>query len=130
MTLVTPCTVLVLDEDRDVVDLIAASLVPRGYYVVDGRSPTIALNLLRTIVAEVLLVDLPQVDGELGGLIAAARAAGRAPWPQVVVTGLAGERDTHPYVHLVKPFSDLALVEAIEGECGPPPGVSRPGARV
>jgi CheY-like chemotaxis protein len=84
--------VLVVDDDRDACDAIAAALEQVGYVVETSTDPLEALSMLATFVPDLLLTDLqmPRMDGL--ELIHRVRASGTRV-PAVLMTGAAETYD-------------------------------------
>lgn len=109
-------TILVVDDDRPMRELIEVILGRAGYVVLTAASSTLALRVARDAERIDLLLtdlDMPVMDGvELAGRFAAFHPA--APvlfvtaWPQRIDT-------TEPYAFLAKPFSTDELRGAVRG---------------
>lgn len=117
-------SVLVVDDDDEVRDMVAAVLTKRGYTLATARDGREALELLRTLRPELIFLDvrMPIVDG------AEFRQAQRRnkEWiriPTVVMTGVDDEPVLDPGVELAlrKPIRTAELLEIVRRHCEPPP---------
>jgi len=90
-----PCTILIVDDERDYVETLAMLLQSSGYHVLTARDGELALQVLRTHAVEVVLTDLamPRLDGFK--LLEAIRAQPRLADVLVMVVSGWGGRDTH-----------------------------------
>lgn len=114
---------LVVDDDDEVREMVAAALVKRGYSVATARDGREALGLLETLRPELIFLDvrMPIVDG------AEFRQAQRRNkhWiriPTVVMTGVDDEPLLDPAVELAlrKPIRTAELLEIVRRHCAPP----------
>jgi len=89
--------VLVVDDDEEVLNVIARQLAPRNWTVIPTPSPAEALHLLRTREIGVLLCDMNMPD--LGGneVLRAAREAN----PDIISVVLSGRADRDDLVRAV-----------------------------
>ncbi len=108
--------VLIVDDDREVCELISRTLIRAGYQTVTARSGEAALTLVDGGDIQCLVVDkvLPGMHG--GELMAEARR--RVPGlPVVLVSGHPEPLsfgDERPEVCLAKPFKSLStIVDAV-----------------
>lgn len=90
-----PCTILIVDDERDYVETLAMLLQSSGYRVLTARDGELALQALRTHAVEVVLTDLamPRLDGFK--LLEAIRAQPRLADLLVMAVSGWGGRDTH-----------------------------------
>lgn len=116
-------SVLIVDDDADTRDLLAVVLMHRGYTVVTSANGFDALEALRSIRPEMILLDIqmPTMDG------AEFRQAQRhdrelLEIPTVVMTGSREEPvlDIGVNETLAKPFSAAELIAIVERHCHPP----------
>jgi PAS domain S-box-containing protein len=115
------CRVLVVDDNKDAAEMLAAGLRHFGYDVQLALDGPTALERLRTFDAEVALLDLglPTIDGfELASRITSTYGDRR---PRLVaVTGYGQDHDIIRGrnagfdVHLIKPVELTVVIEAIE----------------
>jgi len=119
----SPPTVLVVDDDPAIRELMVDTLVSAGYWAAGAEDGAQALQLAaETEVIDLLLTDwvMPGMDGvELARRMRLARPEVRV----LVVTGyftapeIAG---TLPFPVLLKPFSPQNLTEAVQAALAPP----------
>src|SRR5262249_3706164 len=85
-------TFLVVDDEIDSREMLAAVLEHRGAQVVQGESAESALRILRERAVDVVIADIamPMIDGY--GLMRRMRAAGHTV-PSIAVTAFAGPDD-------------------------------------
>jgi CheY-like chemotaxis protein len=116
--------VLVVDDDIDAADLMAEMLRSKGFVVVVAHASSAALDVVRTFVPEVALLDigLPEMDGyELARQISEAGVACQL----IAITGYGQDEDRARSLyagfaaHLVKPVSPEAILSAIDRGAGP-----------
>jgi two-component system KDP operon response regulator KdpE len=109
--------VLVVEDDRNIVDLVRANLMVRGFTVLVSRSGEDVLELLKTSQAEIVLLDLmlPAADGfDLCRDIRAVSSVGL-----IVVSARRGEQDKVRALnlgaddYLTKPFGVEELLARI-----------------
>src|SRR5580700_7099775 len=127
-------TILVVEDDRNIVDLLRANLLVRGFEVVVSRTGADALAMVRAGGAEIVLLDLmlPGVDGfDLCRDIRSESSVGI-----IVVSARRGEQDKVRALnlgaddYLTKPFGVdelLARITALLRRSRVPPD-SRPTA--
>ena len=121
--------VLVVDDEASIRRLVELTLTDEGYEVVAAPDGATALELLRTCVPSVILLDMqmPVMDG--ADFAAAYRARGGALAPIVLLTAAtnaeqrASEIDADAY--LAKPF-DLDQLIAVVERCVASPEAARP----
>jgi len=115
-------TIVAVDDDPDVLEVVEAQLRLDGYSVIKETDPYNAVAALRKKQADVLLVDLamPDVRGDV--LIAEVKADHELRRvPIVVLTGSEIDRDTRRTLErfsvpaLAKPWKQDALLDTIEG---------------
>ena len=116
-------SVLVVDDDADTRDLLAMTLLRRGYSVVTSSNGSDALDVLRSTEPEMILLDIqmPVMDG------AEFRQAQRRDSrliriPTIVMTGSREEPvlDIGVMETLAKPFTREELLALVERHCVPP----------
>jgi two-component system KDP operon response regulator KdpE len=109
--------VLVVEDDRNIVDLVRANLMVRGFTVLVSRTGEDVLEVLRTSQAEIVLLDLmlPGADGfDLCRDIRAVSSVGL-----IVVSARRGEQDKVRALnmgaddYLTKPFGVEELLARI-----------------
>jgi len=95
MRAAAPCTVLIVDDERDYVDTLAMLLQASGYRVLTAPDGELALQALRSHAVQVVLTDLamPVVDGFR--LLEAIRAEPACADALVMAISGWGGRDTH-----------------------------------
>lgn len=110
-------TVLIVEDDLNIVDLIRSNLVVRGFDTLVSNEGARALNLLDTETPDIVLLDLmlPDVDGlEICRLIRERSSVG-----VIVVSARGGERDKVSALnvgaddYMTKPFSIEELLARI-----------------
>ena len=117
-------TVLVVDDEPDVLAIVVAILEEEGYHVVAARNGQEGLAQLRQARADLVISDvmMPLLDGRaLCRSIAADPELGAIP---VIMMSAGGEtlvRDTCPYrAFVVKPFNLDALLTTVQQVLQPP----------
>jgi two-component system, OmpR family, KDP operon response regulator KdpE len=109
--------VLVVEDDRNIVDLVQANLMVRGFTVVVSRAGEDVVDLVGSVHADIVLLDLmlPEVDGfDLCRDIRAASSVGI-----IVVSARRGEQDKVRALnlgaddYLTKPFGIEELLARI-----------------
>jgi two-component system KDP operon response regulator KdpE len=103
--------VLVVEDDRNIVDLLRTNLVARGFDVIVSTTGEDALSLLETETPDIALVDLmlPRVDGfELCRMIRERSSVGI-----LVLSARGGEGDKVRALNLTKPFGIDELLARI-----------------
>jgi len=122
MTTLDGISILVVDDDADSRDLLAATLEHHGAVVLTAASVGEALNMLRTSPVQVLLTDIAMPGEDGYSLIRKVRklgSPGTADLPAVALTSLAREEDRQEALqagfelHLAKPIDSQSLVEAV-----------------
>ena len=115
-------SVLVVDDDADGRELVAATLEHYGARVLTATSAAEAFDLLRTDRVDMLLADIAMPNEDGYGLIRRIRALQlpeRASIPAAALTSFAREEDRQQalqagfQVHLTKPIDSWALVQAV-----------------
>jgi DNA-binding response OmpR family regulator len=125
--------VLVVDDEPAIVDIVRDYLVDAGYRVSSARSGEDALRLVRSVVPDLIVLDLglPGVDG----LDAARQIRQSSSVPIIVLTARGDEADRVVGLELgaddyvVKPFSPrelLARVRAVLRRTAVPADAGRP----
>ena len=118
----TPPAIVTVDDDPDVLDLIATQLAVDGYTVVKASNPSDGMAILRERRADILLVDLVMPDTRGDAIIAEVKADHELRLvPIVVLTGAEIDRDTRATLErfsipaLAKPWQQEDLLDIIEG---------------
>lgn len=116
-------TILVVDDERTIVDTIVELLTWDGHTVVAASNGAIAMELLAKSRPDVVLLDfmMPLKDG-IETLRAIRADASLATLPVIFMTAapMSIPSDAPSYdVLLVKPFSVEVLREALRGVLGP-----------
>jgi PAS domain S-box-containing protein len=115
-------SVLVVDDDADGRELVAATLEHYGARVLTAASAAAAFDLLRTDRLDMILADIamPDEDGyHLIRRIRALQSPERASIPAAALTSFAREEDRQQalqagfQLHLTKPIDSWALVQAV-----------------
>ena len=112
-------TVIVADDNADSADLLEIVLAHAGASVRKAGSGAEVLELMRTVRADVFLLDISLPDMNGYELLDAIRAVpGFAKTPAVAVSGHAPRDDDRAgeagfAVHMVKPLDRIALVHAV-----------------
>jgi CheY-like chemotaxis protein len=114
-------TVLVIDDDELTLDATRALLESLGVKVLLARNGAAGLDLLTTVVPDLILCDLqmPRLDG-FGFLAQLRRQPGLRRVPVVAITGLASTADMLRSGeagfrgHLVKPVDEEELLELLQ----------------
>ena len=107
--------ILIVDDEREIRDLVAIILERAGHQVVQAQSGEEALEILDSEEPELLLTDI--VMPEMSGLALAARAHHRRPGIRVMfMSGFASqyEEELSGSVCLSKPFTSSQLLAAVE----------------
>ena len=84
-------TILVVEDDQDIVDLLAEGLEPAGYRVHHAPGAAAALAALERVMPDVILLDLSLPDGD--GLVLCGDLKARSTAPVVVCSASADRRD-------------------------------------
>ena len=113
--------VLVVDDDRESREVVAATLASRNAVVCTAQSVPEALDVLRRDRIDVLLADIGMPGEDGYGLVRTLRAQqGRAAGiPAAALTALAREEDRQQaldagfQLHLAKPVDSASLVNAV-----------------
>jgi CheY-like chemotaxis protein len=114
-------TVLVVDDDADLRDVVVEALHARGYAVLSAENGADALKVIEAIAPSVILLDLsmPTLDGR-GFLALRAQRPDLAAIPVIVASGSEPIPDAGvpPWDGvLFKPYGISTLVEVIERAC-------------
>jgi CheY-like chemotaxis protein/two-component sensor histidine kinase len=115
-------SVLVVDDDRECRDVLAAALAGHRAEVMTAASAADALEIMNLKVVDVLVSDVAMPDEDGYSLIRKIRALDRpqAAVPAVAVTSFAREEDRHRALqagfhrHLAKPVDARSLVAVIK----------------
>ncbi|PKQ37907.1 MAG: hypothetical protein CVT59_04785 [Actinobacteria bacterium HGW-Actinobacteria-1] len=114
-------TILSVDDDPDIRELVALMLGERGYTVIQAENAYEALDLVRTETPDLILLDvmMPEVDGY--GFCESLQAADLAEsTPIIFMTALSDERDKARAFqcgavdYIVKPIVRDELVRKVE----------------
>ena len=114
-------SILLVDDDDDLRDLLTDSLHQRGYAVFEARDGREALRVLDAITPHAIVLDLmmPAMDG-FAFLAARAARAELGAIPVVIASGLPPRENLAASLwneFLAKPYDVQALVDAIERLC-------------
>jgi two-component system, OmpR family, alkaline phosphatase synthesis response regulator PhoP len=109
--------ILVVDDEPDIVELIAFNLEAEGYAVITATSGLEALNRARAILPDLIVLDvmLPELDG-LAVCEILRRLPSTAPIPIIILTAWKGELSrmiglqAGAKEYMTKPFSPRDLV--------------------
>ncbi|HZC31144.1 MAG TPA: response regulator [Gaiellaceae bacterium] len=123
-------TVLVAEDDDDILALVRTCLEREGYDVVEARDGALALERMREQ-PDLLVLDigLPMVDG-IEVLKEAQRDARLRSIPVVILTAKAQEADIRrgleagAQAYIPKPFSPTKLAQVVRGLLAQPPGAA------
>ena len=115
-----PCTILSVDDEQDVTDLVRFNLTRVGYHVLTAASGREALDTIRIRPPDLIILDLmlPDIDG-FGVCEILRRQASTATIPIVILTAWATTDAQHLGLelgaldYLTKPFSPRELVERV-----------------
>jgi CheY-like chemotaxis protein len=124
--------VLVVDDDKGVLELADRLLSKEGYSVVTTTQPTGALQLARTLKPEVILLDLlmPECDG--WSLLAALRNESATANIPVVIMSIIDERkralDAGAVAVVAKPIDRGVLLRTLAAIGGPQDASSKQAA--
>jgi len=116
-----PPTILSVDDERDVTDLVSFHLSRAGFSVLTAASGREALDTIATHVPDLIILDLmlPDIDG-FGICEILRRHAATATIPIVILTAWATSDAQHIGLELgaldymTKPFSPKKLVERVQ----------------
>src|ERR1041385_7908968 len=115
-----PKKILVVDDDRDLVDIIQALLEKNGYEVMTANDGAKALEMIKTQVPDLMIVDLTMPV--LGGWHFTAKVRQDPRYqttPIIVLSGLLeGDSDAEKFefasAYMVKPFDIFKLLDKIK----------------
>ena len=115
-----PCTILSVDDEQDVTDLVRFNLTRVGYHVLTAASGREALDTIRIRPPDLIILDLmlPDIDG-FGVCEILRRQPSTATIPIVILTAWATTDAQHLGLelgaldYLTKPFSPRELVERV-----------------
>jgi CheY-like chemotaxis protein len=116
-----PCKILLVDDNLDLLEMLAVLLVARGFITLVARNGLEALELLENSEPpSVILLDLnmPVMDGH-EFLIRRAANPDIASIPVIIITSNAEQAPTNLPV-LPKPFGLQDLLHALSPYCGTP----------
>ena len=126
--------VLVVDDDLDLVELVAMLLTQGGHYVAVARDAVEAFAVALDFRPEVAVLDIGLPDTSGYELAQRFRESKELEGCRLIaLTASADESDRRKseaagfYAHLTKPFDDVALLAAIDGpsdgaSCAPATG--------
>lgn len=124
--------ILVVDDDRDLRDLIGFALRRAGYLVIEAPDAAAALDLYAREVPALVILDVNLPDGNGFDVLRSIRAAGQTPVMMLTVRSSEEDQvqglDLGADDYLTKPFSPrtlLARVRALLRRAG----VERPGVQ-
>ena len=111
-------TVLVVDDDPELRDLLRATLARAGYRVLCASSAERAFAVLGAVHADVIVTDvvMPGTDGA-AFLVRARRVSSLSNVPVVVISGFGPEAAAIPSgvdAVLHKPFSTIDLLAVVD----------------
>jgi len=124
MTRARKCTVLVVDDERLIREVLGEFLHDAGYDVANAENGRVALAVLETRLVDVILLDLmmPVMDG----FVFRARLLedpGLAHIPVIVLSATfdvgAHLSRVSPASYLSKPFDLGVVLRAVEAACNP-----------
>jgi CheY-like chemotaxis protein len=106
-------TVLIVDDDPDVMDVTTELFDGLGYDVLSADCPRAALEVLRTMGESVRLLFTDIVMPEMGGREFAAEACALCPNLKILYT--SGQPHTWAGIEFIpKPYTSALLADAIE----------------
>ena len=113
--------ILVVDDEPDIVELVAFNLQAEGYEVITAANGLDALNAARSSLPDLIILDLmlPELDG-LSVCEILRRLPSTAPIPVIMLTAWKGELsrivglDTGAEDYITKPFSPRDLVGRVK----------------
>jgi DNA-binding response OmpR family regulator len=111
-------TILVVDDEPALLELLVDVLLSEGYEVVPARDGVIALEVLTATKVDLVVTDamMPRLDGL--GLVRALRGHLDLREIPVILTSAANQPDLdglEPCVFLSKPFELAALLATVDG---------------
>lgn len=120
-----PQTVLIVDDDADIRMALRMVLEDAGYHVVEASDGVVALALLRTLTAPVVMLtnhNMPRMDGPTlidfitsdPALAQRHRVIYMTANERVLSPHLAQTLVAHGILHLCKPFDLDAVVDAVQ----------------
>ena len=122
MTRARQCTVLVVDDERLIRDVLAEFLRDAGYDVANAENGRIALAVLERRLVDVILLDLmmPVMDG-FAFRARLLESPGLAQIPVIVLSATfdvgAHLARVSPASYLSKPFDLGGVLQAVEAAC-------------
>ncbi|MGA1845214.1 MAG: response regulator [bacterium] len=114
--------VMIVDDDRDLIEELQEALSLRGYEVVAISESTSALDTVFSLKPDVILLDL-KMDGMSGFQIAQSlrRVPSTAPIPIIAMTGVLNKENHRALMEaygitvcLEKPFNPYMVIDTIE----------------
>ena len=113
--------ILVVDDEPDIVELVAFNLEAAGYRVITATNGLEALNRARAILPDLIVLDLmlPELDG-LSVCEILSRLPSTAPIPVIILTAWKGEisrmigLEAGAEDYVTKPFSPRELVSRVD----------------
>jgi CheY-like chemotaxis protein len=121
-------TILVVDDEPAILDLLTTLLADEGYRVLAAADGAVALEGLQREAVDVVITDgmMPQLDGE--ALIRAMREQpATRDVPVIFISAAVTPRleGLEPWWFLSKPFDLDAVLTAVAGAVGRPPPRTR-----
>jgi DNA-binding response OmpR family regulator len=132
--MLTPRTILVMDDDQDVLGLLQSFLESHGYQVRLASDGEDGLALAREAQPDLVVLDMlmPRLSGF--GVLERLKADGEAAPPVIMMTAHGG-RQHQSYAqflgvddYLTKPFPLARLLEAVQRLCPLPQPEATPAA--
>ncbi|MDO9035215.1 MAG: response regulator, partial [Methanoregula sp.] len=116
----TPCRILIVEDERIVADDIKDTLLSFGYDVIDiVKRGEDAVERARDLRPDLILMDI-HLAGTMNGIQAAEQIRRFADIPVIYLTAFAdaqlleSAKLTHPYGYILKPYAEREVVAAIE----------------
>jgi DNA-binding response OmpR family regulator len=108
--------VLVADDNRQLVEMICATLHDAGYDVIGVYSGLAVANLMEREDVDLLILDV-LMPGMSGDAVASLVSSAKPHVPVLLMTGDSGDDFVAgvPFPVLRKPFTDQQLVDAVRG---------------
>lgn len=125
--------ILIIDDDKDLTELLAAYLMQQGFEVTIENSPLQGLETLKRVAYDILLLDvmMPEIDG----FETLKRLRGFSPIPVIMLTAKGDDYDKILGLelgaddYLPKPFNQrelVARIKALVRRLDPTQGFSQP----
>ena len=112
-------TILIVDDERDVLSLLKLRLESSGYRILVAESAEEALDILKKNIPDLIFMDIG-LKGEMDGIDTAAQIRSLYRIPVIFLTAFVDEKTldrakaTVPAGYLTKPFEENDLRIAIE----------------